>query len=942
MQMKPQMNEVMRFGSRTSRVFLAASAILLAYTQIAPAQTPPAADPNRTVGPQKDGSIVASDNQTLTPAGKIIDLGSPVRAKSLAMNPVAATHTGAVLLMGSPQPIIVFNSATGQVLQRFIPAFMKGLEFTSSTAGSFTGVTYTADGKKLLFSQDDNHVVIANVNPVTGLLTNGQSIELPNPPADGRPYYKATAINPGGIAVSDDGKLAYVALNVANTLGVIDLTTSPAKLIEQIPVGNAPNSVVLHGKFAYVSNEGGRPATGDDFTNYSDGTKIVVDRKDAFSITGTVSVVDLTARKEVKTVNVGLHPAGMTISGSTLYVANAYSDSLSIVDLNTDQVTRTIDVSVPISGGVFGSGPNDVAVTDDGRAYVTLGQANAIAVVNLQGRDAHPVIGYIPTGYFPTSISYDKVLKQIVVADDKGLGSRGGVGKQQGVTGFVTHADTGVVNLIALPNATQLAAFSRQVFDNNHWNLTTNIEVGPKYVNPAAAPVAIPRHIGEPSLIKHVFLIIKENRTYDQMLGDVSWANGDASLAVFAASVPNQHALVQRFPILDNVYAPSRQSSDGHPWIGMSGSFYSNDILSPDWIRSYPGGNADDALTYTPKGFLWSAAAAKGLSAKLYGEWGDHEKIAKKADGTAYTWTDFYNTAMCKEGKAPKSSCIVPDNAVSVTSSIPSAAKIMDPHYPPFNLTIPDQYRVDYWIPEFKHLDETNQVPNLVIIWLPNDHTAGTTKGQPFPANYQADNDLALGRMVEAISHSKVWGESAIFVEEDDSQAGVDHVDGHRQPIFIISPYTVPPQAPGQGKAIHTTYTAENINRTIENILGTQPLTQFDLVASPMFDAFQNTPNLTPFDHVAAVIPLNSGPELPAGAGKPVASNSMEKAWMDATAKVMKGKYDKADAVDPNFLNHVTWYSATGWTRPYPGENKILAPGPFVKAAKKYHDDDDD
>jgi YVTN family beta-propeller protein len=903
-------------------------------------QNPQTTNPNRSVGPQEDGSIVVSDNQTLTPAGKIIELGSPVRAKSIAVNPNRNANSGAVLLMGSPQPIIVFNTATGQILQRFTPSFMKGAEEASSKAGSFTGIAYSDDGKRLFFSQDDNHFVIANVDANSGLLTNGQSVALPAPPADGRPYRKANAINPGGIAVSGDGKRAYVVLNAANTLGVIDLAASPAGLIAQIPVGNAPNSVVIQGQYAYVSNEGGRPAASEDFTNYSDGTPIVVDRKDAFAITGTVSVVDLAAGKEVKTVNVGLHPAGMTISGSRLYVANAYGDSLSVIDLNTDEVVRTIDLSVPIAGGVFGSGPNGVAVTDDGQAYVTLGQANAVAVVNLQGRDAHPVIGYIPTGYFPTSIAYDKIQKQLAVADDKGLGSRGGVANRHGVSGFVTALDTGTVNLIPLPNADQLARFSKQVFDNNHWNLTTNIEVGSEYVDAHAAPVAVPTHIGEPSLIKHVFLIIKENRTYDQMLGDVPWGNGDASLAVFASAVPNQHAFVKRFPLLDNVYAPSRQSADGHPWIGMSGSFYSNEILSPDWIRSYPGGDSDDALTYTPKGFLWTAAEAKGLTARLYGEWSNGAKIAKKPGGGDYAWSDFYSTALCKEGKAPPSGCIVPDDAVSVTSTIPSAARIMDPHYPPFNLKIPDQYRVDYWIPLFQRLDAANQVPNLTILWLPDDHTAGTTRGQPYPINYEADNDLALGRIVEAISHSKVWAQSAIFVEEDDSQDGADHVDGHRQPVFVISPYTAAPQAPGQGKAIHTTYTAENINRTIENILGMQPLTQFDLVASPMFDAFQNTPDPAPYDCLAAAIPLDQGPNLPAD--KTVAYTPLQNAWLKATAEVMKGKYDKADAVDPNFLNHVIWYSATNWERPYPGEDKVLMPGPFVKAAKKYRAEDDD
>jgi YVTN family beta-propeller protein len=895
--------------------------------------------PDRTVGPQKDGSIVVSDNQTLTPAGKLIELGSPVRAKAIALNPNRMTHSAAVLLMGSPEPIIVFDIQTGQVLQRFLPGDERTAASKDRSAGSFAGITYSSDGSKLLFSQDNNYVAIASVDKKTGCLSNEQRVSLPPPPADGRAYHNEKSINPGGISFSEDNKQAYVALNAANTLGVIDLTASPAKLIAQIPVGNVPNSVVVRGKYAYVSNEGGRPATNEDFTNLSDGTAIVVDRKDSFTITGTVSVVDLTLRKQVRTIPVGLHPAGMAIAGSELYVANAYSDSLSIIDLQTDKVRRTVNLSVPIAGGVFGSGPNGVAVTEDGRAYVTLGQANAVAVVNLQGRDANPVIGYIPTAYFPTSISYDKPLKQLVIADDKGLGSRGITTTTHGVIGYNTHADMGVVNLIPEPDANSLAKFSKQVFENNHWNLTTNIEVGKDFIDPHAAPVAVPKHIGEPSFITHVFLIIKENRTYDQMLGDVAWGNGAPELAVFASAIPNQHAFVKRFPLLDNVYAPSRQSADGHPWIGMSGSFYSNDILSPDWIRSYPGGQAEDALTNTPQGFLWTPVAAKGLSARLYGEWSSGTKVAHKADGSAYTWSDFYRTSLCKEGKTPASDCIVPDDAIHVTSAIPSAAKIMDPHFPPFNLDIPDQYRVDYWIKELQRMDAANQVPNLTILWLPDDHTAGASKGHPYPINYQADNDLALGRMVEAISHSKVWGSSAIFVEEDDSQAGTDHVDGHRQPIYIISPYTAARQAPGQGKAIHTTYTAENINRTIENILGTEPLTQFDLVASPMFDAFQNTPDLTPYDCLPAVIALDQGPDLP---GPKAAFSATEKAWLKATAKVMKGKYDKADAVDPNFLNHVTWYATTGWTRPYPGEDKVLAPGPLVKAAMKYSGDDDD
>ncbi|HWU56650.1 MAG TPA: bifunctional YncE family protein/alkaline phosphatase family protein [Rhizomicrobium sp.] len=917
------------------------TAILTSALLISPWNVRAADDPNRAVGPQSDGSIVASNNQTLTPAGTIVDLGSPVRAKAVALNPSRKNTTAAVLLMGAAQPIIVFNTQSGQVLQRFIPTTINGASFTSNKAGSFTGIAYSADGTRLFFSQDDNHVVIAKVNPDTGFVTSSQSVVLPAPPADGRPYFNAKAINPGGIAVSEDGRRAYVVLNAANSLGVIDLTTPSARLVAQLPVGNAPNSIVIRGNRAYVSNEGGRPATQKDFTRLSDGTPIVADRRDAFAITGTVSVVDLAAGKEVATIAVGLHPAGMAIAGSHLYVANSYSDSVSDIDLDTGKVVRTLGIGVPVAGGAFGSGPNAIAVTEAGQAYVTLGQSNAVAVINLMGRDANPVIGYIPTAYFPTSIVYDAARKQLVVADDKGLGAQGSTGSAQGVSSFNTHQDTGVINLIPLPAADQLASYTSQVIANNHWNLTTNIQIGPEFVDRNARPVAVPKHIGEPSLIKHVFLIIKENRTYDQMLGDVPQGNGDPSLAIFASATPNQHAFIQRFPLLDNVYAPSRQSADGHPWIVLSGSFYSNDILSPDWIRSYPGGNSDDALTYTPRGFLWSAAAAKGLSVKMYGEWADdHPKIAKKPDGSDYNWSDFYATAQCKEGLAPASSCIVPDNAVTETSSVPSAAKILDPHFPAFNLTIPDQYRVDYWLPIFNRQLAANQVPNLTILWLPNDHTNGTTKGFPYPINYQADNDLALGRIVEAISHSKVWGQSAIFVEEDDAQNGVDHVDGHRQPVYVISPYATAPQAPNQGKVIHTTYTAENINRTIENILGMQPLTQFDLVASPMFDAFQDASDLAPFSHLPASIPLDQGPGL-AGT-KTGALGPLQKAWLEASHEVMKDRLTKADAADPNFLNHVTWYSATGWKRPYPGEKKLLMPGPFVKAARNYHDDDDE
>ena len=917
---------------------------IIALALAAPSAGHAAPDPlTRTVGPQKNGSIVASDNQLLTPAGTLVQLGSPIVVKAVAVNPNKRTHTAAVLMMSAAQPVIIFDTRTGAVIQRYVPTMTTGTTFKPNPTGSFTGITYSSDGSRLLFSQDNNFVAVANVNPLRGDVTTAFSVALPQPPANPL-LYNATSANAGGLAVVD-GSMGLVALNANNTLGVINLFNGT--LVSQIPVGNAPNSVVVKGNFAYVSNEGGRPATASDFTNLSDGTPIVVDPVDAFATTGTVSVVNLVTGKVKQTINVGLHPAGMTISGSMLYVANSYDDTVSVIDTGLNKVVRTISVGVPIKNGAFGAGANGVAVAGS-QAYVTLGQSNAIAVIDLTNDSSNAVLGYIPTAYFPTSIAYDKATNQLVVGDDKGTGAQGSVGTAHGVTAFNTHQETGTVSLIPIPSSSQLATMTKQVISNNHWN-SANIKVGPEYADSNAAPVAIPAHIGEPSLIKHVFLIIKENRTYDQMLGDLPQGNGDPGLAVFAHDVPNQHALIKRFPLLDNVYAPSRQSADGHPWIVESGSFYSNDILSPDWIRSYPGGNSNDALTYTQKGFLWTAALKQGLSVKMYGEWSGGYTIAPKSNGSAYSWADFYNTSLYKETGGQQGSMAVPDNSDTESATIPSVEAVLDAHYPSFNLGIPDQYRADYWIPMFQAQDAANAVPNLTIIWLPDDHTAGTTTGLPLPDNFEADNDLALGRMVEAISTSKAWPSSAIFIEEDDSQDGVDHIDGHRQPVYVVSPYAASPQSSGVGRVIHTTYTQENVNRTIENILGFAPLTQFDLTASPMFDCFQNEADTAPFTHVPATTPLNIGPGnvvIPGTGPINYSMNTrmtpMQRAWNLASNAMLKGKLGKADSVDENFLNHVVWYSATDWKRPYPGDRRIEWPAAFVKAAAHKTPENDD
>ncbi len=915
-------------------------ASVLAMVLAAPGFAVAADNQTRTVGPQLNGSVVASDNQLLTPAGITVQLGSPVRAKQVAINPNTATRSAAVLLMGAAESVIVFDTVTGAVLQRYVPVSVSGSTFKDDPSGSFAGIAYTPDGSKLLFSQDDSQVQVANVDPKNGRLTPSAVIPIPAP--NNPNLYTPGTANPGGIALVDNNE-GLVALNASNALGVINL--SSGSLIAQIPVGNAPNHVIVAGNHAYVSNEGGRTATASDFTTLSDGTPIVADRTTGAATTGTVSVINASGQVAA-TIDVGLRPAGMAQANGFVYVANAYSDTISVINTTTNKVTRTIPVGVPLPNGAFGAGADDVAVVDN-RLYVTLGQSNAVAVIDLSKPDAQAVVGYIPTLYFPTSIAFDPANGRLVVANDKGLGAQGSIGTAHGVEAFNTHQDTGTVNLIRIPNNNALIEDTAKVVRNNHW-LSPYAEVGAGNADPNAAAVAVPAHIGEPSLIKHVWYIIKENRTYDQMLGDVTQGAGDASLAVFGANVPNQHSLIQRFPLLDNLYAPSRQSADGHPWTIEAGSFYSNDIQSPDWIRSYPGGNDNDSLTFTSKGYIWTNAVKKGLNVKIYGEWSDASVVANNpATGKPYTWADFYNTSLFNETGGKQGANVVPPDSDSEQSQIPAVNALLDPHYPSFNLGIPDQYRMDYYLPMLAAQDAADQVPNLTVIWLPDDHTNGTTTGTPLPNNYEADNDLALGRLVEAISHSKVWSSSAIFVTEDDSQDGVDHIDGHREPAYIISPYAAAPQAPGVGKVINTTYTVVNMERTIENILGVQPLTQFDRVASPMFDAFQNTPDNTPFTHVPANTPLNIGPGSVPIPGTGPANYTLnthrmspfEKSWMLASDRVMRPNMTKADIVNENFLNHVIWYSATGWHRPYPGEKSMLSPASFHNVVKADSDD---
>jgi hypothetical protein len=422
---------------------------------------------------------------------------------------------------------------------------------------------------------------------------------------------------------------------------------------------------------------------------------------------------------------------------------------------------------------------------------------------------------------------------------------------------------------------------------------------------------------------------------------------------------------VQRFPLLDNFYDPSRQSADGHNWIVQAMAPYSDDIQSPDWLRDYPS-NGGDAIAYQKAGNLYNVAESAGISLKNYGEY--IEENTFNPPGCTQTlntglcepsWSQFYNDTL--EYENGKESQLQYFNTVGSYSPLPAVMNHTVQPYPQFDLGIPDQYRFDVWQQDFNLDVASGKVPQLEFIWISSDHTGGL----PNATAMQADNDLALGRFVDAISHSPIWRASAIFVEEDDAQTGVDHVDGHRSPGYILSPYVkqqVNADGTGAGVTVDSTfYTQVNMTRTIEQILGLKPMNQNDLVASPMKTLFVENPpadNFLPWSHVPNGVPLcygvksytapsnitpsfNTCATLSADLRETPAVKALRTGWQKKKEEIFAGKYHIPDSEDPDTVRHYDWYEATGFKLPFPGEKKVRSASEFNRKARASADLDD-
>ncbi len=659
-----------------------------------------------------------------------------------------------------------------------------------------------------------------------------------------------------GLAFDSASKILYSLDIDAGTLTAIDPTGQKPERSSK--VGEKPYDVAIarNGKMLYVS----------DWT-----TRSVL----------AVSPEDL---RVVASIGVGEHPNQIAVhpTDDRIFVACASSNCVSVIDTLRGVVTETIVTSL-FPKAPEGSTPAALAISPDGEIlYVANADNNCVAVVEIEDQNQSQVKGFIPTGWYPTALAVTSDSKTLLVGIGKGNQTRPNpVNEKEKKSGMITAYNpmpgggrlpfpyigttlSGALSIVPVPDEKALAAYTSTVYKNCPYS--------DKLLTAAPYPLktAIPNKVGDPSPIKHVIYIIKENRTYDQVLGDLPQGNGDPSLTMFPREVtPNHHKLAEEFVLLDNLYCNGHVSVDGHPWSTMA---YNTDYIAKDWALTYSsraGIDMDDDgdLAKAPSGYLWDACARKGLSYRSYGELG---KRVSQPDGS-----------FKMEGRVPS---LVGHFNPDFGGPRPDKKKRRDPE------------NVDIFLAEYAQFEKEGKLPNFMVMSLGEDHTEGTRTGAPTPAACVASNDLALGRLVDAVSHSKSWPETAIFVIEDDAQNGADHVDAHRTVGLVISPYT-------KRKALDSTqYQTVSMMRTMELILGLPPLSQFDAAATPMFASFTDKPDLTPYASEGARIDLDAtNGKLAYGADR---SNAMD--------------FSEYDLIDDFELNEILWRAIKGQEAPIP------------------------
>ena len=815
----------------------------------------------------------------------------------------------------------IFDLSTYRLVWRTGSAAGADQKLTDNSVGQ-EAPTYSPDGS-VLWMPNARGLTRFPVN-ADGSLGAGTAVTIPD--VDGK-----RALT-GASTYSADGTTLYVAVNGQNRVVAVDAATGTVGA--SWDVGIAPRQVLLVGSRLYVSNEGGRTAVDGETTMDSYGTAVPADSYRGTSTTGSVSVID-TARPSTaaSSIAVGLHPTAMHAAGTALFVTNTNDDTVSVIDTSKNQVVQTINTQ-PWAGSPVGYQPNGITLTADGHLLVTLGRANAVAVFRYHGTPQHPVdyIGLLPTDYYPSNVA--EVGGKVLVTNTRGIDARGpAVTIKEGpgttpATGHGTHSTTASLTRFALPDDEAIRSATDTVYAQNGWG-KANRDVKRTQGHPKKA-VAVPTRLGDPSTIKHVFLLVKENRTYDQVYGDMPEGNGDATLAQFGEQVtPNQHALARQFGLYDNTYDIGTNSAEGHNWLMQGDNPEYTESSAGEYTRSYD--TEEDVLGHQRSGMLWTNVQDAGRTVRNYGEFLYTE--GRPADPT---WQQYYCATIATDAGGDPAQLFDGGLEGDYHSVIPSLDAVTNHASPPFDLSIPDIYRYQVWKQDF----EKNGPADLTMMWLSSDHTGGPAT----PRAMVADGDLAVGRIVDTISHSKYWKDSAIFVVEDDSQNGTDHVDGHRAPVQVISPWAQ------RGAVDSTFYSQITMVRTIEQILGAEPLNQRLAAATPMYGAFEKKPDLTPFTAVPNQVPLTEGVQTPPACGVdtlgtsglaadrlaagvarraavPAAQAGVAAQWNQwKAAQKLSGNGARADAAAPELMNRYTWYASHGWSKAYPGDARVYAP----------------
>jgi len=794
---------------------------------------------NRTAGPQPGGTAITPVGFRVTPAGAQTTLGN------LPLNAV---------LHPDGRHLLVSNNGQGvqslQLLDTDTNTVVQTLPYASPES-LYIGLAWSPDGTKAYASAAANSKIRV-LSFADGRLAEGAPILLPTTTPDG----KKVTLFPAGLAVTPDGKRVVVADQLGDAVTVTD--TDPASAVSQtVATGHRPVWVTLSkdGQTAYVSNQGG----------------------------DTVDVVDVSAPAPVVTgqFTVGLHPNKSVLSpdGKTLYVANGDADSVSQVDLAAATVTRTLSLR-PYKDAPVGSNPTGLAIDGGGtQLFVTNSGNNDVSVIDLrQGK----VDGLIPTAWYPSAVVWDSGRLHVLNAKGLGAGPNNGPGHPNPEATTPTSPGqysgsmiVGTLSSLAVPGRDELRRYTRQVATNN---------------DPVEARGAIvPRHPGDKSPIKHVIYVVKENRTYDQVLGSVGKGNGDASLNLFGdESAPNIRGLARRFTTIDNFYADAEVSANGWNWVAQSNS---NPYAEQMWPANYSGRKApypsenhdpENAAQDPKDSYLWQHLNKAGVSFANFGFY-----VARTGD--RFNATDpVLNASTDHDYQGYDLAC--PDSANTFT---PTKTTCLTP-------------RVEQWKKSFQSYEATGVMPTVQFVRLPNDHTSGTKVGQPTPKAMVADNDYALGQMVDAVSHSKFWKDTVILVTEDDAQNGPDHVDAHRTLALAISPYTQ------TGQVDSTFYSTASMVRTIGLFAGIGPLTQFDDYSTPMSASFIKKPNYRPYSVSRPTYAMDTVNKVNAPMAKVSANQDLT----------------KEDQIDEATFNQAIWKSVHGADSLMPAPRHDLMGGP--------------